>query len=149
MADFKGRPILIVNVASKCGFTSQYKHLQALYTSFSDQGLVVLGVPSNDFMGQEPGSNRDIALFCSGEYGVTFPMLEKTSVKGPLLHPLYHYLTTQEANTKWNGKIKWNFTKFLIDPSGTIINRFSSSTSPQDEPIQQAIRATLSSPHRD
>jgi glutathione peroxidase len=121
LASFKGKVVLMVNTASKCGFTGQYADLEALYKKHKDAGLVILGFPSNDFMGQEPGTNADIAKFCSTEFGVTFPMFEKVTVKGDDAHPLYKQLAAQPDPI--GGAPKWNFTKFLVDREGKVVFR--------------------------
>src|SRR5579862_499231 len=121
---FKGKVMLIVNVASKCGFTPQYTALEAMFEKYKDQGLVVVGFPANNFMGQEPGTNEEIKTFCSRNYNVTFPMMSKISVKGDDKAPLYQFLTDISANPSTGGEIKWNFTKFLIDKNGKVIARF-------------------------
>lgn len=143
---YKGKTLLIVNTASKCGFTKQYEGLQALYTTYEDQGLVILGFPSNDFMKQEPGSNEDIAVFCQVNYGVTFPMFEKIAVKGDEQHPLYTWLTSKELHPDFGGKISWNFNKFLISPEGEIVNRYGSRTKPDDKKLVAAIEKSLGAP---
>ncbi|MFN0132312.1 MAG: glutathione peroxidase [Phycisphaerales bacterium] len=122
LADFKGSVVVIVNVASKCGYTVQYEHLQKFYEQHKDRGLVILGFPANNFGGQEPGSNAEIASFCTEKYKVTFPMFEKVSVKGPDQHALYKKLTSQPAPI--GGDAKWNFTKFVLDRSGNVVARF-------------------------
>lgn len=122
LSKYKGKVVVIVNVASKCGFTTQYEGLQALYAKHKDEGLVVLGFPANDFNGQEPGENKEIAAFCTGTYGVEFPMFEKVSVKGKDAHPLYKLLAAQPAPI--GGEPKWNFTKFVIDREGKVVGRF-------------------------
>lgn len=122
LSKYKGKVVVIVNVASKCGFTSQYEGLQALYAKHKDEGLVVLGFPANNFGNQEPGENRDIAAFCTGTYGVEFPMFEKISVKGEDAHPLYKALASQPKPL--GGEPKWNFTKFVIDRDGKVVARF-------------------------
>jgi len=129
MERYKGKVVLIVNTASKCGFTPQYEGLQALHESKSDDGLVILGFPSNDFMGQEPGSNEQIQAFCTTEYGVTFPMFEKVSVKGETAHPLFKDLN--EAV----GEPGWNFNKYLIDREGDVVARYGSGVAPDDEEL--------------
>jgi glutathione peroxidase len=133
-ADFKGKKILIVNVASKCGFTYQYEDLEKLYQTYGDQ-LVVVGLPCNQFLGQEPGSEEKIANFCSVTYGVSFPMTEKVKVKGSNAHELYKWLTKKELNGKSNYKIGWNFNKFLLDENGQIIDHFGAKVKPLDEEI--------------
>lgn len=133
LKEYKGKTVLIVNVASKCGLTPQYKDIEALYKSYKDKNFVVLGFPANNFLNQEPGSNAEIKEFCSKEYAVTFPMFEKISVKGNDIHPLYQYLTEKEKNTKEDAPVKWNFQKFLIDANGNYVQSFSPSTKVTDE----------------
>ncbi len=142
--EYKGKVVLIVNVASKCGFTGQYESLQKLYEKYSEKGLVVLGFPSNDFMGQEPGTNEEIGQFCKLNYGVTFPMFSRISVKGGKnQHPLYRFLTDKSTNPHHSGRITWNFNKFLISREGEVINRFGSRVKPEDLKITEAIEAAL------
>jgi glutathione peroxidase-family protein len=124
---YKDKVLLIVNTASECGFTPQYKDLQSLYESYSDKGVVVLGYPCNQFGGQEPGSSAEVEAFCSLNYGVTFPIFEKVEVKGDNADPLFQYLTEQTG-----GEIKWNFTKFLIDRQGQVVQQYDSSVKPLD-----------------
>jgi glutathione peroxidase len=143
MEQYKGKVLLIVNTASKCGFTPQYEGLQSLYEKYSDRGFVVLGFPSNDFLSQEPGSNEEIDGFCKINYGVTFPMFEKITVKGSGQHPLYAYLTSKETDPEFAGKITWNFNKFLISRDGRIVNRFGSRTKPDDADLVSAIETEL------
>ncbi len=143
MEAYRGEVLLIVNTASKCGFTPQYAGLQSLYETYADKGFVILGFPSNDFLNQDPGSNEEIASFCQVNYGVTFPMFEKISVKGPGQHPLYTYLTSKETDPEFAGKITWNFNKFLISRDGKIVNRFGSRTKPDDAELVSAIEAEL------
>ena len=140
---FKGKVVLIVNVASKCGFTPQYEGLQKIYTKYKDKGFVILGFPANNFLGQEPGTNEDIKQFCSLNYNVTFPMFSKISVKGKDIAPLYKYLTEKETNPEFAGKISWNFNKFLIDRNGKIVARFGSRTKPESKEVITAIENTL------
>jgi glutathione peroxidase len=140
---YRGKVLLIVNTASKCGFTSQYEGLQSLYDQYQEQGLVVLGFPSNDFLRQEPGTNEEIQSFCKLNYGVTFPMFAKISVKGAAQHPLYHYLTHPESNPDYNGKISWNFNKFLIDREGRVAARFGSRTKPRDKKLVAELESAL------
>jgi glutathione peroxidase len=140
---YKGKTLLIVNTASKCGFTGQYEGLEKLYKTYQDQGFVVLGFPSNDFLKQEPGSNKEIASFCQQNYGVTFPMFGKISVKGSNQHPLYTFLTSKETDPEFAGKITWNFNKFLISSDGKIIARFGSRTKPGDPKVIDAIEGAL------
>lgn len=139
---YKGNVLLIVNVASKCGYTPQYEGLQSIYEEFKDDGLVVIGFPANNFSGQEPGSNEDIKQFCRLEYGVEFPMAAKVSVKGDDKAPLFAYLTSLE-NEDFDGDIKWNFEKFLIDREGNLIRRFRSSVKPDSETLTSAIKSLL------
>ena len=131
---FKGQYILFVNVASKCGFTPQYKGLQKLYNTYKDK-LVIVGIPCNQFGKQEPGNAQDIKSFCDVNYGVTFPITEKTDVKGPQQHPLYAWLTQKQLNGKANSKVKWNFQKYLVNPQGEFINYYYSLTSPTSSKI--------------
>jgi glutathione peroxidase len=137
LAAYKGKVLLLVNVASKCGFTPQYKSLEALYEKYKDQGLVVIGFPANNFMAQEPGTNEEIKTFCSRTYNVTFPMYSKISVKGDDKAPIYQYLTEN------GGEIKWNFTKFLIGKDGKVITRFESAVTPQSSDVTSAIEKAL------
>lgn len=143
LEQFKGKVMLIVNVASKCGFTPQYEGLQKLYMQYKDKGLVVLGFPANNFLNQEPGSNAEIKQFCSLNYNVTFPMFSKISVKGKDIAPLYKYLTSKETNPEFAGDISWNFNKFLVDRSGKIVARFGSRTRPESDELVQAIERAL------
>jgi glutathione peroxidase len=133
-ADFKGKKILIVNTASRCGYTGQYKDLQALYEKYKDK-LVIVGFPANNFMGQEPGNNVEIKEFCTKNYGVTFPMAEKISVKGDDTAPIYKWLKNKSMNGVLDANIKWNFNKFLLNEKGEIIAKFDSGTKPMDEEI--------------
>lgn len=133
-ADFKGKKILVVNTASECGYTPQYKDLQALYEKYKGK-LVIVGFPANDFGGQEPGSNTEIKSFCEKNYGVTFPMTEKVSVKGDGMTPIYQWLTQKTQNGVLDATIKWNFNKFLLDEKGIVIAKFDSGTKPMDEAI--------------
>jgi glutathione peroxidase len=143
LAQFQGNVVLIVNVASRCGFTPQYAGLEALYNKYKDKGFVVLGFPANNFLWQEPGSNEKIKAFCSTKYHVTFPMFAKVSVKGADKTPLYEFLTDKKANPSTGGEIRWNFTKFLADRSGKVIARFGSSTAPESPELIHAIEAAL------
>ena len=146
LADYKGKVLLIVNVASKCGFTGQYEGLQKLYETYKDQGLVILGFPANDFLGQEPGTNDEIQQFCTLNYGVTFPVFAKISVKGKDMHPLYAYLTSEETNPGFGGAISWNFNKFLIGRDGKVLARFGTRTKPEDKKLVEAVEQALHSP---
>ena len=143
LEQYQGKVLLIVNTASRCGYTPQFEGLEKLYETYSDQGLVVLGFPSNDFMGQDPGTNEEIAEFCTLNYGVTFPMFEKIVVRGKEQHPLYTYLTSEETDPEFAGEISWNFNKFLISRDGKIMNRFGSSTTPEDAELVAAVEAEL------
>ncbi len=143
LESYKGKVLLIVNVASKCGFTPQYEGLQKLYETHKDQGLVVLGFPANDFLWQEPGTDSEIKAFCTTTYGVTFPMFAKISVKGSGQHPLYAFLTDKKANPSVNGKISWNFNKFLIGRDGRVIRQFGSRDKPLGDEMVKAVKAAL------
>lgn len=144
LSDYKGQVLLIVNTASKCGFTKQYAGLQELYEKYKDRGLVVLGFPANNFMGQEPGTNEEIQQFCSARFDITFPMFGKISVKGKDIHPLYAWLTAHP-----NGKnVSWNFNKFLIGRDGDLIEHFGSRTAPDSEKLTTAIEAALNRPEK-
>jgi glutathione peroxidase len=138
---YDGKVLLVVNVASKCGHTPQYEGLEALYRKFKDQGLVVLGFPSNDFGAQEPGTEAEIKQFCTSKYDVTFPMFSKLHVKGPEQHPLYAALTG--ADSPVPGPVKWNFGKFLVGKDGKLIARYDSGTKPNDPAIAEAIEKAL------
>ncbi|MFQ3620051.1 MAG: glutathione peroxidase [Spirochaetales bacterium] len=143
LRSFEGKVLLIVNVASKCGFTPQYASLEELYRRYKDKGFVVLGFPANNFLGQEPGTNEEIKEFCTLNYGVTFPMFSKISVRGKDIAPLYQFLTDKKTNPKFSGSITWNFNKFLIGRDGTIVERFGSSTDPLNEKVIQAVEKVL------
>ncbi|USN98207.1 MAG: glutathione peroxidase [Phycisphaeraceae bacterium] len=140
---YKGKVVLIVNTASKCGFTPQYEGLEALYREYKEQGLVVLGFPADNFGHQEPGTNKDIAQFCKSKFDVTFPMFEKISVKGDDTAPLYRQLAAQPAPI--GGAPKWNFTKFLVDRRGNVVARFESKVKPDDEKLVGKIKELLKS----
>lgn len=143
LSTYQDKVILIVNVASKCGFTPQYEGLQELYETYKEEGLVILGFPANNFKGQEPGSNEEIKQFCKLEYGVDFPMFSKVSVKGEDQDELFKYLTTQ-SNNDFEGDIKWNFEKFLINKEGNLIRRFRSNVEPMSSEIVNAIEKEIS-----
>jgi glutathione peroxidase len=130
LADYRGKVLLIVNVASKCGFTPQYKGLQELYDKYKDQGLEILGFPCNQFLAQEPGSNEEIQEFCQVNFGTSFPIFAKIDVNGSNAHPLYKHLT-KEASGILGGAIKWNFTKFLVDRDGKVVKRYAPNTEPE------------------
>lgn len=143
LAQYKGKVLLLVNVASKCGYTPQYAGLESLYEKYKDQGLVVIGFPANNFGAQEPGTNEEIKSFCTRTYHVSFPMYAKISVKGSDKAPLYQYLT-EEANPATNGEIGWNFTKFVVDRTGRVIARFESKIKPEDSALTGVIEKALS-----
>ena len=138
---FAGKTILLVNVASKCGYTPQYESLEEVHRRYKDRGFTVVGVPCNDFGSQEPGSNKEIKEFCSTKYNVSFPLLDKMHVKGPEQHPLYAYLTGKDA--AFPGDIKWNFGKFLIGPDGKVLKRWDSGMKPDAKEVTEAIEASL------
>jgi len=142
LSTFRGRPLLIVNTASKCGYTPQYAGLQRLHERYGERGLVILGFPSNDFGGQEPGSASEIGAFCRKNYGVSFPMMAKVHAKGSEIAPIYRTLTEQTAEDI-RGEIKWNFTKFLVDADGHVVARFGSSVEPEDPALVAAIEKLL------
>jgi len=139
MGSLVGQWVLVVNVASECGYTSQYEELQKLHETLGDK-VAVIGVPSNDFGGQEPGSGEEIASFCKKNYGVTFPILEKVKIKGDDPHPLYQWLTQKEKNDSKNSTVKWNFHKYLVAPNGHLIENFPSKISPMSEEILSYIK---------
>ncbi|HLM06457.1 MAG TPA: glutathione peroxidase [Blastococcus sp.] len=139
-----GRPALVVNVASRCGLTPQYEGLEGLHQEFSPRGFTVLGVPCNQFKGQEPGTAEEIAEFCSATYGVTFPMTEKVDVNGPDAHPLYRRLTETPDAAGQAGDVLWNFEKFLIDGAGAVVARFRPKTEPEAPEVRAAIESLLS-----
>lgn len=143
LSDYRGKILLLVNVASKCGYTPQYEGLQAIYAKYRDQGLVVMGFPANNFLGQEPGTNEEIKQFCTLKYNVSFPMFAKISVKGADIHPLYKFLTSKETNPEFSGDITWNFNKFLVDRNGKIIARFETKEKPEGEKVTQTIEKAL------
>ena len=143
LKDYQGKVVLIVNVASECGLTPQYAGLQELYEAHKDKGLVVLGFPCNQFGSQEPGSDSEIKQFCTSKYGVSFPMFSKIQVNGEDAAPLYKYLTAQNVEPVGDGKISWNFEKFLIDRDGQLVHRFSPRTGPSDPSLTKAIESEL------
>jgi glutathione peroxidase len=142
LASYKGKVVLVVNVASRCGFTPQYSALESIYTKYKDQGFVIIGFPANNFGGQEPGTNEEIKTFCQTKYSVTFPVYGKVSVKGDDQTPLYSYLT-KDANPSVAGDIKWNFTKFLVDRNGKVVQRFEPATKPDSPEVVAAIEGLL------
>ena len=143
LGQYRGKVVLVVNVASRCGFTPQYEGLQKVYMKYKDRGFVILGFPANNFMSQEPGSDEEIKTFCSAKYNVTFPIFSKISVKGDDIHPLYKFLTSKETNPDFGGDIKWNFSKFLFDKSGKVVARFEPAVKPESDPVIQAIEKAL------
>ena len=143
LGDHKGKAVLIVNVASRCGLTPQYAGLEELHERYADRGFTVLGVPCNQFAGQEPGSAEEIATFCSTTYGVTFPMTEKVDVNGPDRHPIYQELTTVPDSEGEAGDVKWNFEKFLVAPDGRVVGRFRPMVAPDAPELVSAIEAVL------
>lgn len=138
LKNFQGNVVLVVNVASKCGYTPQYTGLEALYQKYKDHGFVIVGVPANNFGGQEPGTDQEIKQFCSRTYNVSFPMMSKVSVKGADTTPLYQYLTTTKG-----GDVKWNFTKFLVGKDGQVVDRFESKVAPDSPELAAAIEKAL------
>lgn len=135
MASLKGKKVMIVNTASKCGLTPQYEQLEAVYEKYKDQNFVIVGFPANDFMSQEPGSNDEIAEFCKKNYGVSFPMMAKISVKGDEMHPVYQFLTEKKYNGLEDSKVKWNFQKYLINADGQLEKVIPPTTKPDDAEI--------------
>jgi glutathione peroxidase len=142
LANYKGKVILVVNVASQCGYTPQYSALEATYEKYKDKGFVILGFPANNFGSQEPGTNEEIKTFCNRKYNVTFPMYSKISVKGEDQAPLYAYLT-KDTGAGISGEIKWNFTKFLVDRNGNVVQRFESAVTPDSKEVVGAIEREL------
>jgi len=142
LSQYQGKVVLIVNVASRCGFTPQYTGLEKVYEKYKDQGFVILGFPANNFGAQEPGTNEEIKTFCTRKYSVTFPMYAKISVKGADQAPLYAYLT-KETGAGITGDIKWNFTKFLVDRNGKVVQRFESAVTPDSKEVTGAIEKQL------
>ena len=143
MDEYKGKTILIVNTASRCGFTGQYEGLQTIYEKYKDQGLIVLAFPSNNFIGQEPGSNESIANFCSTRFNITFPIFAKIDVKGKNQHPLFKWLTSKETNPSFNGGVTWNFNKFLISPKVKLLIGWKSNYTKKNNKIIAAIEQSL------
>lgn len=143
LADYKGKTILIVNVASKCGYTRQYAEMQAAFEKYKDRDFVVLGFPCNQFGGQEPGTEAEIVKFCQDNYGVKFPMFAKLDVKGEGADPLFKFLTKLETSPKEAGDISWNFEKFLIDAEGNVVGRYKSAVSPTGKEMQELLENRL------
>jgi glutathione peroxidase len=140
---YSGKVVLLVNVASRCGFTPQYAGLEALYEKYKDRGLVIVGIPANNFGSQEPGTNEEIKKFCSSKYNVSFPMMAKVSVLGDDKTPLYQFLTDKSQDPQFGGDIKWNFTKFLFDRKGNLMARFEPNVTPDSPEVQTAIESAL------
>jgi glutathione peroxidase len=145
LGSYSGKVVLLVNVASKCGFTPQYAGLEALYEKYKDKGLIIVGVPANNFAQQEPATNDEIKKFCTGKYNVTFPMMAKVSVLGDDQTPLYSFLTGKESDPQYSGDIKWNFTKFLFDRAGKPVARFEPNVTPDSPQVKAAIESALGS----
>ena len=143
LGSFKGKVVLLVNVASRCGYTPQYTALESIYERYKDRGFVIVGIPANNFGSQEPGTNSEIKTFCKTKYSVTFPMMSKVSVKGDDMTPLYQFLTDKAANPQTGGEIQWNFTKFLIGPDGRVITRFEPAVTPDSPEVTGAIEKAL------
>jgi glutathione peroxidase len=143
LSQYQGRVVLLVNVASKCGYTPQYKGLEALYEKYGKDGLVVIGIPANEFGSQEPGTDAEIKEFCTAKYSVTFPMMSKVVVKGKDICPLYQFLTSKDTDPKFAGAISWNFEKFLISRSGAVVGRFKSAVKPDAPELVKAVEAEL------
>src|ERR1700759_1531928 len=140
---YSGKVVLLVNVASRCGFTPQYAGLEALYEKYKDRGLVIVGIPANNFGSQEPGTNEEIKKFCSSKYNVSFPMMSKVSVLGDDKTPLYQFLTDKSQDPQFGGDIKWNFTKFLVDRKGNLVARFEPNVTPDSPEVQTAVESAL------
>jgi len=143
LSSFKGKVVMLVNVASKCGYTPQYSALESTYEKYKDRGLVIVGIPANNFGAQEPGTNEEIKTFCSRKYNVTFPMMAKVSVKGSDQTPLYQFLTDKTLDPTTGGEIKWNFTKFIFDRDGNAIARFEPEVTPDSPQVTAAIEKAL------
>ena len=143
LSSFKGKVVLLVNVASRCGYTPQYAGLESLYEKYKDRGFVIVGVPANNFGAQEPGTNQEIKTFCTAKYHVTFPMMAKVSVKGDDITPLYAFLTDKSAHPDTGGEIGWNFTKFLVGPDGKVVARFDSKVTPDSPELTSAVEKAL------
>ena len=144
LGEYEGKVLLIVNVASECGFTPQYEGLEALQEEYREKGLRVLGFPSNDFGGQEPGTNEEIQQFCTSKFGVTFDMFAKVALKGAEVAPLYDWLQSADTNPKFGGAVQWNFNKFLIGKNGEVVGRFLHKTPPSDPVVKSAVEKALS-----
>ena len=143
LKNYQGKVVLLVNVASKCGFTPQYAALESVYEKYKDKGLVIVGIPANNFMSQEPGTDEEIKKICTNKYNVTFPMMSKVSVKGDDKTPLYVFLTGKDTDPQFSGDIKWNFTKFLFDRNGNPVARFEPNVTPDSPQVTAAIESAL------
>jgi glutathione peroxidase len=143
LSNFRGKVLMLVNVASRCGYAPQYAGLEALFEKYKDRGFVIVAIPANNFGGQEPGTNQEIKAFCTAKYHVSFPMMAKVSVKGSDITPLYAFLTDKNVHPSTGGEIGWNFTKFLIGPDGNVIARFDSKVEPESPEVTSAIDKTL------
>ena len=143
LGNYKGKVVLLVNVASRCGYTPQYTALESVYEKYKDRGFVIIGIPANNFGSQEPGTNEEIKTFCKSKYSVTFPMMSKVSVKGDDKTPLYQFLTDKGANPQTGGEIQWNFTKFLVDQNGRVVARFEPAVEPNSKEVVSAIETAL------
>ena len=143
LSEYRGKVLLLVNVASRCGYTPQYTTLESIYEKYKDRGLVIVGVPANNFMGQEPGTNEEIKTFCTKKYNVSFPMFKKIDVNGSGAHPLYQFLKSAKRGTLFTKWIKWNFTKFLFDRNGNPVARFEPAVKPDSPEVVAAIEAAL------
>ena len=143
LSSYHGKALLLVNVASKCGYTPQYAALEKLYETYKDKGLVIVGIPANNFMSQEPGTDAEIKTFCTNKYNVSFPMMSKVSVKGENQAPLYAFLTDKSSDPKFSGEIQWNFTKFLFDRNGKPIARFEPAVTPDSPEVISAVESAL------
>jgi len=140
---YKGKVLVLVNVASRCGYTPQYADLQQFYDEYKDRGVVVMGFPANNFGGQEPGSNEEIQEFCTSKFSVTFPMFSKISVRGDDMHPLYTYLTEKDHNGVMDSDVSWNFNKYIIDREGRLVHHFKSGVNPSDDKFRTSIEELL------
>ena len=145
LEQFRGKVLMVVNTASRCGYTYQFDGLETLFKQYEDRGLVILGFPSNDFLGQEPGTNQEIKQFCTLSFGVTFPMFAKIKVTGKDMHPLYRYLTEKSTDPRFAGAVSWNFNKFLIGRDGSVAARFRTQDEPQSAAVRAAVEAALGS----
>jgi glutathione peroxidase len=143
LKEYHGKVVMLVNVASKCGFTPQYAGLEKLYEKYKDQGFVIVGIPANNFMQQEPGTDEEIKKFCTNKYNVSFPMMSKVSVKGDDITPLYVFLTDKSTDPKLGGEIQWNFTKFLFDRNGNPVARFEPKVTPESPEVTAAVETAL------